>query len=43
MKEEQQREYQLKWELFRDLVRNKARILYFDAYRFMSEDNPVDQ
>lgn len=41
MNEKQQREYQLKWELFRDLVRNKARILYFDAYRFMSEDNPA--
>lgn len=37
--EEHKREYDLKWEMFRDLIR-KANILYFDAYRFMPKENP---
>ena len=37
--DEHKREYELRVEVFRDLIR-KANIIYFDAYRFMSKDNP---
>ncbi len=37
--DEPKREYQLKLEVFGELIR-KANIIYFDAYRFMSKDNP---
>ena len=39
--EEELRTYAMNLEVFMDSVRNKGRVIYFDAYRFMSEDNPV--
>lgn len=37
--EEHRREYTLKWEMFKELLMT-ANVIYFDAYRFMSKNNP---